>query len=221
MFVHEQVGALQLHSHSQSSTPSTSRSSSYRSDRTDQDREAGRSPNPVALRLKRSHKAETGSGEFLMFGRPRRQFRKVKVEPASENEDQPESTSRRRSALSPSPLKLVSSPQESLAAKWISVVGPASFNLYPLGSWIKFAWAHVGCDAYLDLAVDYALSAITAFRKEDQTNFIKLSAIGGRAVRSLRQAIMRGTKSVDVYVAVMLHYAAEVSRFNPTIEGTS
>ena len=220
MFVHEQLGALQLPSHSQTSTPSTSRSSSYRSDRTDQDREAGRSPNPVTLRLNRSHKAETGSGEFLMFGRPRRQFRKVKVEPASENEDQPES-SRQRSALSPSSLKFISSPQESLAAKWISVVGPASLSLYPLGSWIKFAWAHVGCDAYLDLAVDYALSAITAFRKEDQSDFVKISSIGGRAVRSLRQAIMRGTKTIDVYVAVMLHYAAEVSRFIPVIEGTS
>jgi hypothetical protein len=154
-----------------------------------------------------------------MFGRRGRQYSTVKVEPASENEDQPDS-SRRRSVLSPSPLKLVSSPQESLAAKWISVAGPASLILYPLGSWIKLAWAHVGCDAYLDLAVDYALSAITAFRKEDKNDFIKISTIGGRAVRSLRQAIMRGTKTIDVYVAVMLHYAAEVSRFIPAIERT-
>ena len=213
------MGALRQPSQSQSSTTSTSRSTSYRSERTDQDSERSSSANPVTLRLKRSHKAESGSGEFLMFGRPRRQYNKVKIEPPTENETQLES-SRPLSALPPSPFT-ISSPQESLAARWISIAGPASLNLYPLGTWIKFAWANTGCKDYLDLAVDYILSAMTAFRNENENDFIKTSTIGGRAVRRLREAIMSGTKSIDLYVAIMLHYAAEVRAFGTVIWSSS
>ena len=93
----------------------------------------------------------------------------------------------------------------------MSIAGTASLNLYPLGNWVKLAWDHVGCNSYLDLAVEYTLSAMIAFRQQNNKDFVKISAIGGRAMRSLRQSIMSGTKSIDVYVAIMLHYATEVS----------
>jgi hypothetical protein len=94
----------------------------------------------------------------------------------------------------------------------MSVAGTASLNLYPLGNWVKLAWDHVGCNSYLDLAVEYALGAMTAFRQQHNKDFLKISAIGGRAMCSLWQAIVSGTKSIDVYVAIMLHYATGVSR---------
>jgi hypothetical protein len=46
----------------------------------------------------------------------------------------------------------------------MSEAATASLNLYPLGKWVKLAWNHVGCNSYLDLAVEYALGAMTAFR---------------------------------------------------------
>lgn len=209
VFVHEQIGGLQPTSQSQSSSASTSRSSSYRSDRTETNVDGRQN---FTLRLKRSRKAELGSGEFLMFGRSRRGPSKIKLETPSEADDgERPAAPHRRSTLSPSPSSILSRPQDSLAARWMSVAGTASLSLYPLGNWVKLAWDHVGCNSYLDLAVEYALSAMTAFRHQDKKDFLKISIIGGRAMRSLRQAIMSGTKSIDVYVAIMLHYATEVS----------
>lgn len=100
----------------------------------------------------------------------------------------------------------------------MSIAGSASLSLNPLGSWVKLAWEHVGNNAYLDLAVDYALAAITAFRQQNYKDFVKISAVGGRAMRRLRDAITSGTKCIDVYVAIMLHYAAEVGLLRKRVE---
>jgi hypothetical protein len=92
----------------------------------------------------------------------------------------------------------------------MSVAGPGLLHLNPLGNWIRLAWDHVGCNSYLDLALEYCLTAITEFRQRHQKNIVKISTIGSSAMRSLRHAIESGTNCIDVYVAIMLHYAAEV-----------
>ena len=210
VFVHEQFDISRLPNQSRTTSAATSGSSSHRSDNPGRQRSKEPATKAVTFRLRRSRKAQTGAGAYFIFGRPTRHPVKVEIELSTEDEES--ATYRRRITLSPLPMVLLTRSQDSLASKWISIAGSASLDLYPLGKWVKLAWDHVGRNSYLDLAVEYALSAMTGFRQHSRSDSVNIPEIGGRAMRSLRQAIMAGTNDIDVYVAVMLHYAAEVSR---------
>ena len=110
--------------------------------------------------------------------------------------------------------RTLSSPQNALAAEWVSTVGLALLNLNPLGSWMKVVWARTGTTGYLDLAAKYALNSVTAFRLRGNTSSNAACLTGERALQSLQRVLCSHTRdevNIDLCVAITLHYAAEVS----------
>lgn len=141
----------------------------------------------VTLRLKRHRRAQAGKGEFLTF------------EPVR--------------TPSPTPVRL--SPQPTYSLNLGSVLSEEALDFSPLGPWVKLAQRGNGGSLCVQLALQYALQSMIAFRDlHPEESLKKASGIGVRALRSLQSSINSSADNghkMDVVVAMLLHYAAEVS----------
>ena len=108
-------------------------------------------------------------------------------------------------------------PTTALSARYGSVFGFEALTLNPLGRWTRYAWTHAGEDDFLDFASDYAYDSMFAFQHRDDSQTMQVRLTGQRAIQKLQAAVdaTAGSAKMDdnLVVAIMLHYAAEVSYF--------
>lgn len=151
--------------------------------------EHGKTADRVTLRLKRHRKALAGEGEFLTF------------EPVR--------------TPSPTPVRL--STQTTVVLGLSSIFGEEALDFNPLGQWIKFPQSSNEEIHCVDLASQYAFQSMLAFQDfHSEESLKKASSIGVCALRSLQSSIDSSADNedkMDIVVAMMLHYVAEVRSY--------
>lgn len=114
---------------------------------------------------------------------------------------------------SPSPAMLC--PQTRNAISLGSIFGYEALDLSPLGPWVRLAWPNSDSNPCLELASQYAHQSMVAFQHSHSEESLKrASRTGLAALQSLQSGIESCQDDRDkesLVIAVMLHYAAEVS----------
>ena len=170
----------------------------------------------MTLRLKRTRRAQNG-GVFKIFGQSRpaktrrrssqiadaSSIHKINIEP-----DGPQ-----LQLLDPMPRFLCQQSKRSM--EWGVVFGFEALDMNPLGRWVKLSWPSIEEDLCVELASDYALKSMLAFQQRDELSLNRAYSAGGKALRSLQDAIgacstQTQSATTNLVAAVMLHYAAEV-----------
>lgn len=166
----------------------------------------------INLRLRRSRKAENGAGEYSTLGELKSGREPFKRTSHSEAILACYTTQNTLRLQSSSPQAALLCPQTQLAAEWSAIFGFDALLLNPLGSWVKSVWSRRGETACLDLASDYALESMRAFRSQDPASVSRACSTAEKALRGL-QAAMQSKKKMpdrqDLVMAIMLHCAAE------------
>lgn len=165
---------------------------------------------PSTLRLQYVQRIGGASGLLMTFKQHTYRQRKpsapcVKRESAMSNEQTPH--------LIPALL----SPVTRLSNRYGAIFGCDGLRLNPLGPWIRYAWINAGDEPCLEHALDYVYESMVGFQRRDDTKTtIRIHTAGERALRSLRAATNTTTESEKLWdsllIAIMLHYAAEVSQ---------
>lgn len=163
----------------------------------------------IVLRLKRTQQAESGAGQFLTF---------TKSTSIGNSIGRRKQSNDSRKKKSPSPPSFPPASSETrLAARWLAAIGSTRFEESPLsllGTWVKLVPSYVGSSKVLDLSITYILESMGEFRQGMEPEGTRACVTGQRSLRSLYAAIGDSDPdkmNMEVIMAVMLHYIAEVS----------
>ncbi|KAI8932438.1 hypothetical protein NX059_010624 [Plenodomus lindquistii] len=107
-----------------------------------------------------------------------------------------------------------SSPETTLIAKYIGLLGPETLAKQPLsilGTWIQSIPSRIGSNRVVDLAVEFLVNSYATFWDDSHSKRRIARASKARALRELQLVVLdtQTAPTYEVLLATKLHYAAE------------
>ena len=110
-----------------------------------------------------------------------------------------------------------SSPETTLIARYIDMLGSDSYERQPLsilGSWIQSIPSRIGSNPMFDLAVEFFVNSYAVYMDETHSKRKLTRSSKAKALRELQLVVLntQNGPSYDVLLATKMHYAAEVGQ---------
>ncbi|KAJ4364018.1 hypothetical protein N0V83_009473 [Neocucurbitaria cava] len=107
-----------------------------------------------------------------------------------------------------------SSPETTLIARYISMLGSESAEKQPLsilGTWISSIPSRIGSSRMLDLAVEFLVNSYAVYWDETHSKRKLASATKAKALKELQLVVLnaQGKPNYEVLLSTKMHYAAE------------
>jgi len=115
-------------------------------------------------------------------------------------------------------LHRLSSPESTLAARYLDILGPRSLKDQPfvmLGSWIETIPSRIGSSPVVDLALEYFADSFAVFRGDTfSTRSVALTS-KSKALKQLQLVVSddHTRATYDTVLAMKIHFVAEVGIF--------
>jgi hypothetical protein len=109
-----------------------------------------------------------------------------------------------------------SSPETTLIARYIGMLGPGTVDQQPLvilGTWIQSIPSRIGKNRMMDLAVEFFVNSHDVFWNDTYTTRCLARASKEKALKELQLFVFNAQNkpTYDVLLATKMHYAAEAS----------
>jgi hypothetical protein len=107
------------------------------------------------------------------------------------------------------------SPESTLAARYIDILGPRALKDQPLailGSWVETIPSRIGSSSVVDLALEYFTDTFAVFRDDSFSARSVALASKAKALKQLQLSVSENhtRATYDTVLAMKLHFAAEV-----------
>ncbi|KAF2678869.1 hypothetical protein K458DRAFT_422755 [Lentithecium fluviatile CBS 122367] len=167
------------------------------------------------LRLTTERGADDGKGVFLTLAIASKDKPKGIRKPTPQQRKKLENHLNRLRELAHLTSYRPSSPESTLAARYLSILGPQPLkhqSLAMLGSWIETIPSRIGSSAVVDLAVEYLINSVSVLCNDSFSNRRVALASKARALKQLQLIVSNETTraTYDTALAMKMHFVAEI-----------